>query len=163
MKQLQNNASSKYGPEIMPVPETSCTNEHALRAVMNMNDETPAELAAVLGMTEKQLQKKLETEFTANEIDMIKQHYKLTVEQANMIFFASYELKDLQRKANAGLKRITAGKRVYDLKAKELAECWTNVRNGNDFEPLRILYYSGIEAGYRMAMNEMKRNQNAEA
>ena len=137
--------------------ETLCTNRHALTAIMLMNGDTPEQLADLLGLTEKQLQRKMMTEFTVDEMHKIKSHYRLSAEQFDRIFFTKNELKSLQRKANAGLKRIKAGKQVYDMKAAELAACWENVRQGYDFEPLRLLYYSGLEAGYRMAMNEVKK------
>ena len=145
-------------------PATITTNRQALHVIMRMNHETPAQLAEVLGMTEDMLQKKLKaSSLTSDEINMIKQHYNLSAEQAELIFFTEYELKSLKKKANAGIKRITAGRRAYNLKASDLFACWENVRHSYDFEALRILYYAGVETGFRLAMNQIKNEQKADA
>ena len=137
------------------------TNTTALRAVMHRNGETLAQLADLLGLTEIQLRKKLEaSSFTAKEINTIKDHYRLSAEQMDLIFFTVYELKALKRKAEKGLKRIGKGTRGYDLKMTDLIAGYENVRHGDYLDTLRIMYYSGLESGYRMAEKQQQKQSS---
>lgn len=66
-------------------------NKQALRAIMASNGEVYDDLAEVLGITTPTLSDKINERnragFTQNEITKIKQHYHLSAEQIDLIFF----------------------------------------------------------------------------
>ncbi len=66
-------------------------NTLKLKAVMALNGETSGELATFLGMSRSTLSLKMRdkgAEFTQGEIAKIKDHYRLTAEELDSIFFA---------------------------------------------------------------------------
>ena len=83
-----------------------------------------------------------------------------TAEQAVKTNTTAYELKALKRKAEKGLKRIGKGTRGYDLKMKDLIAGYENVRHGDYLDTLRIMYYSGIESGFRMAEKQQQKQSS---
>ena len=66
-------------------------NKDLLRSVMVLHGDTNKSLAAFLGITEQSVSNKINengTEFKKGEIAKIKERYKLTSEQVDLIFFA---------------------------------------------------------------------------
>lgn len=66
-------------------------NKQALRAVMARNGETAGKLCKVLKMTEstfsEKINEKVKIGFTQAEIQTIKDHYHLSSEEIDLIFF----------------------------------------------------------------------------
>jgi predicted transcriptional regulator len=66
-------------------------NKELLRSIMALHGETNKDLADLLGITEQSVSGKINekgTEFKQGEIAKIKDHYNLSPEQVESIFFA---------------------------------------------------------------------------
>ena len=66
-------------------------NKELLRSIMALHGDTNKDLADLLGITEQSISGKINekgTEFKQGEIAKIKDHYKLSPEQVEAIFFA---------------------------------------------------------------------------
>ncbi len=66
-------------------------NKELLRSIMVLNGDTNKDLAELLGISEQSVSGKINekgTEFKQGEIAKIKDHYNLSPEQVESIFFA---------------------------------------------------------------------------
>lgn len=66
-------------------------NRELLRSIMVLHGETNKDLATLLDITEQSVSAKINekgTEFKQGEIFAIKEHYNLTAEQVEAIFFS---------------------------------------------------------------------------
>lgn len=66
-------------------------NKELLRSIMALHGDTNKDLADLLGITEQSISSKINekgTEFKQGEIARIKEHYNLSPEQVEAIFFA---------------------------------------------------------------------------